>query len=43
MKTIGSALVALAVLVGVAASVAPASADTLAERLERDGRFGHSI
>ncbi len=43
MKTIGSALVALAVLVGVAASVAPASADTLGQRLEKEGRFGHSI
>lgn len=40
MKTIASALVALSVFTGIAASVAPASAD-FAQQLERDGRFGH--
>jgi hypothetical protein len=43
MKTIASALLALSVLAGVAASVAPASAETLGQQLEREGRFGHAI
>jgi hypothetical protein len=43
MKTIASVLVALSVITGVAASIAPASAKTLAQQLESEGRFGHSI
>jgi hypothetical protein len=43
MKTIASAFIALAVLAGVVAPITAASAATLAEQLEKDGRFGHSI
>jgi hypothetical protein len=40
MKTIASVLLALSVFTGIAASIAPASAD-LAQQLESEGRFGH--
>ncbi len=39
MKTIASALVALSLFTGIAASIAPAHAD-LAEQLVRENRFG---
>ncbi len=41
MKTIATALVALSLVTGMAAAFAPASADTLAQQLDREGRFGH--
>ena len=41
MKTFASALLALSVLAGVAATVVPASAETLGQQLDREGRFGH--
>jgi hypothetical protein len=40
MKIIATALVALSMLTGVVAS---ASASSLAQQLEREGRFGHAI
>jgi hypothetical protein len=44
MKTFASALIALAVLTGVVAPLASANAATsLAEQLEKEGRFGHAI
>jgi uncharacterized protein YdaT len=41
MKTIASALIALAFLTGVVAPIASANAATWAEELEKDHRFGH--
>ena len=43
MKTIASAILALSLFTSIAAVLAPASAKSLAEQLEREGRFGHSI
>jgi hypothetical protein len=40
MKTIATALIALSMLTGVVAS---ASAESLSQQLEREGRFGHSV
>jgi uroporphyrinogen-III synthase len=42
MKTIASALIALALLSGVVATSASA-AQNLAQQLESEGRFGHAI
>jgi hypothetical protein len=43
MKTIASALIALAALTAVVAPIASANAATLSEQLEKEGRFGHSV
>ena len=43
MKTIASALIALAVLTGVVAPITSASAATLSQQLEAEGRFGHAV
>ena len=40
MKTIATALIALSMLTGVVAS---ASAESLSQQLEREGRFGHQV
>jgi hypothetical protein len=43
MKTIASALLALSVLAGIAAPLTSASAaQSLAQQLDSDGRFGHA-